>query len=132
MDRSDPLERTNLSTRALEFLVDLPDFYEPQEESIGTLCVLAEELQPGAVVGGTIIDCRSATLDRVVFPSLPPSSFRTVCHSRISPPYIGTCAQVVCEERIVACPTTPVLMPGGVVCASTLASNRCNPLLYSA
>jgi|EndMetStandDraft_8_1072994.scaffolds.fasta_scaffold30334_4 GAF domain-containing protein len=103
MDRSDPLERTHLSTRALEFLLDLQDFDASQEESIGTLCVLAEELQPGAVVGGTIIDGRSATLDRVVFPSLPPSSFRTICHSRISPPYIGTCAQAVCEERIVVC-----------------------------
>jgi GAF domain-containing protein len=104
MDRSDPLERTNLSTRALEFLLDLQDFDASQEESIGTLCVLAEELQPDAVVGGTIIDGRSVTLDKVVFPSLPPSSFRTVCHSRISLPYIGTCAQAVCEERIVVCP----------------------------
>ena len=104
MDRSNPLERTNLSIRALEFLLDLQDFDASNEESIGTLCVLAEELQPGAVVGGTIIDGRSATFDRVVFPSLPPSSFRTVCHSPIGPPYIGTCAQAVCEERIVVCP----------------------------
>ena len=66
MDRSNPLERTNLSIRALEFLLDLQDFDASKEESIGTLCVLAEELQPGAVVGGTIIDGRSATFDRVV------------------------------------------------------------------
>ena len=73
-------------------------------ESIGTLCLLAEELQPGAVVGGTIIDGRSATLDRVLFPSLPASSVSTLRHSPIAPPYIGTCAQAVCEGRIVVCP----------------------------
>ena len=66
MNRSDHLERTNLSTRALEFLLHLQDFDASQDESIGTLCVLAEELQPGAVVGGTIIDGRSATFDRAV------------------------------------------------------------------
>jgi GAF domain-containing protein len=104
MNRSEPLERTKLSTRALGFLLDLQDFDASQEELIGTLCVLAEELQPGAVVGGTIIDGRSATFDTLVFPSLPPSSFNTVCHSPIRPPYIGTCAQAVCEERIVVCP----------------------------
>ena len=98
------LESTRLSTRALQFLLNLHDADACQEESIGTLCLLAEELQSGAIVGGTIIDGRSATFDRVVFPSLPPSPFRTVCHSRIAPPYIGTCAQAVCEERIVVCP----------------------------
>ena len=133
MDRSNPLERTNLST-ALS-LLDLQDFDASNEESIGTLCVLAEEFQPGAVVGGTIIDGRSATFDRVVFPSLPPSSFRTVCHSPIGPPYIGTCAQAVCEERIVVCAdlaTDTRFDAGGIVCTSALASNRCNPLPYSA
>ena len=66
--------------------------------------MLAEELQPGAVVGGTIIDGRSATFDRVLFPSLPASPFSTLRHSPIAPPYIGTCAQAVCEEKLVVCP----------------------------
>jgi GAF domain-containing protein len=104
MNRSDHLERTNLSTRALEFLLDLQEFDASQDESIGTLCVLAEELQPGAVVGGTIIDGRSATFDRALFPSLPASSVSTLRHSPIAPPYIGTCAQAVCEGRLVVCP----------------------------
>src|SRR4029079_16284076 len=46
MKRSDHLERTNLSTRALDFLLHLQDFDLSQDESIGTLCVLAEKLQP--------------------------------------------------------------------------------------
>ena len=104
MNRSDHLERTNLSTRALEFLLDLQDLDASQDESIGTLCVLAEEFQPDAVVGGTIIDGRSATFDMALFPSLPASFVSTLRHSPIAPPYIGTCAQAVCEGRLVACP----------------------------
>ena len=98
------LERTNLSTRALAFLLDLQDFDASQDESIGTLCVLAEELQPGAIVGGAIIDGRSATFDRALFPSLPASFVSTLRHSPIAPPYIGTCAQALCEDRLVVCP----------------------------
>jgi GAF domain-containing protein len=97
-------ERTNLSTRALQFLLDLQDSDVSQEESIGTLCVLAEELQSGAIVGGTIIDGRSATFDTAVFPSLPAGTFSALRHSPTAPPYIGTCAQAVCEERIAVCP----------------------------
>lgn len=98
------LERTNLSTRALEFLFELKDSDASQEESIGTLCVLAEEVQSGAIVGGTIIDGRAATFDKAVFPSLPASFVGTLRHSPIAPPYIGTCAQAVWEQRIVVCP----------------------------
>lgn len=109
MNRSDPLERTNLSTKALEFLLDLHDASQDesigtQDESIQTLCVVAEQLRPGATVGGSIIDGCSATFDRVVFPSLPASHFSTLRHIPIGPPYIGTCAQAVCEERLVVCP----------------------------
>jgi GAF domain-containing protein len=96
--------KDNISTRALEFLLDLNDLDAPQEESIATLCVLIEELRPESIVGGTIIDGRWATFDMIVFPSLPVSSFSALRHSPIAPPYIGTCAQAVCEERIVVCP----------------------------
>jgi hypothetical protein len=98
------IERTNISTRAQQFLLDLNDLDAPQEESIATLCVLIEELRPESIVGGTIIDGRWATFDMIVFPSLPVSSFSALRHSPIAPPYIGTCAQAVCEERIVVCP----------------------------
>ena len=66
--------------------------------------MLAEELQPGAIVGGAIIDGRSATFDRALFPSLPASFVSTLRHSPIAPPYIGTCAQALCEDRLVVCP----------------------------
>jgi len=135
MKRPDHLERINLSTRALDFLLHLQDFDLSQDESIGTLCVLAEELQPGAVVGGAIIDGRSATFDRALFPSLPASTVGTLSHSPIAPPYIGTCAQAVCEGRLVVCPdvaTDTRFDAGWRRLISALASNRCNPLPYSA
>jgi hypothetical protein len=98
------LERTSLSTRALEFLLNLHDADAGREELIGTLCTLAEEAQAEAIAGGTIIDGPSATFDRCVFPSLPASSFSTFSHSPVAPPYIGTCAEAVCENRVVVCP----------------------------
>src|SRR5262245_38644408 len=98
------LERTSLSTQALEFLLDLHDADADLEVLINTLCRLAEELQSGAIAGGTIIDGRSATFDRCVFPSLPAATFSTLSHSPVAPPYIGTCAEAVCENKVVACP----------------------------
>jgi GAF domain-containing protein len=104
MHRSDCSQTSNLSTRALQFLVDLPDLDASREELIRTLCVLAEELQPGAIVGGAIIDGASATFDRAVFPSLPASFVSRLPRSSVAPPYVGTCAQAVCEGRAVTCP----------------------------
>ena len=131
MNRSDPLERTNLSTKALEFLLDLHDASQDesigtQDESIQTLCVVAEQLRPGATVGGSIIDGCSATFDRVVFPSLPASHFSTlrhIAHRR--------CVRKDSSSAQTLRPT-PVLTTAGVVYTSALASTRCNPLPYSA
>jgi len=92
---------SELSTRALQFLVDLPDLDAPREELIRTLCMLSEEIQPGAIVGGAIIDDASATFDRAVFPSLPDSFVSSLPPSPIN---VGTCAQAVCERKRVTCP----------------------------
>jgi GAF domain len=104
MHRSDRSQKSNLSTRALQFLLDLPDRDAPREELIRTLCALAAETLPGALVGGTIIDGSSATFDRAIFPSLPDSVVSRLRGSPIAPPYVGTCAQAVCEGKRVTCP----------------------------
>ncbi len=103
MRRLELAQTSNLSTRALQFLLDLPDLDAPREELIRTLCVLAAEAQPGAIVGGTIIDGASATIDRAVFPSLPDSFVSRLPRSPIAPPYVGTCAQAVCQRQRVTC-----------------------------
>ena len=95
-DRTD-----DLRVQALQFVLDLHDLKMPTDVAIGLLCALAEQFQPGTTVGGSIIDRRSASFDRAVFPSLPDSLVSTLRHSPISPPYIGTCAQAVCERKIV-------------------------------
>ena len=89
--------RTSLSTRALEFLLNLHHAHKGREELIGTLCRLAEELQPGFIAGAAIVDEGS----RCVFPTLPASCFSTLSHSPVAPPYMGTCAKAVCENRVV-------------------------------
>jgi hypothetical protein len=66
--------------------------------------MLSGEIQPGAIVGGAIIDGASATFDRAVFPSLPDSFVSSLPPSPITPPYVGTCAQAVCERKRVTCP----------------------------
>jgi GAF domain-containing protein len=101
-NRSDRTD--DLRVQALQFLLDLHDLNLPPDVAIGLLCVLAEQFQPGATVGGSIIDRRSASFERAVFPSLPASIVNTLRHSPISPPYLGTCAQAVCEGKIATCP----------------------------
>ena len=98
------MERPELVARALVFLVRVMDEDVPLDEALNALSALAEQFQSGAIVGGTIIDGRSATFDRALFPSLPASSFSTLRHGPIAPPYIGTCAQAVCEGKLVVCP----------------------------
>ena len=129
------LERTSLSTQALQFLLDLHDADACQEESIGTLCVLAEELQPGAIVGGTIIDGRSATFDRVCFPACQPRPSARSVTVRLRRPTLEPAHRRCVRKELSSAQTlrlTPVLMPAGVVCTSALGSTRCNPLPYSA
>ena len=128
-------QTSNLSTGSLQFLLDLPNFDASREELIRTLCVLAGEIQPGAIVGGTIIDGASATFDRAVFPGLPNSFVSRLRRSPIAKPYIGTCAQAVCEQKPVTCPnisTETGFDTGWRVCSSAKVSNRCNPVPYSA
>ena len=97
--------------RALEFLDDnCTMLMRARMNSIGTLCVLAEELQPGAIVGGTLIDSSSATFDRVVYPSLLASPFSTLRHVPISSP-ISELARRRCVREKPSHAATPRLKP---------------------
>jgi hypothetical protein len=100
------VEREELVARALDFLVRLMDADVPLDEALCSLSALAEQFQPGAIVGGTIIDSRSATFDRVVYPSLLASPFSTFRHVPISSPIFGTCAKAVHEARTIICSDT--------------------------
>ena len=140
MNRSDPLERTNLSTKALEFLLDLHD--ASQDELIGTQDELIQTLSWWPNNSGlappwaaAIIDGCSATFDRVVFPSLPASHFSTLSPHSMGRPILELAHRRCVRKDLSSAQTlrpTPVLTTAGVVYTSALASTRCNPLPYSA
>ena len=67
-------------------------------------CYAHSACWPQRIVGGAIIDGASATFDRAVFPNLPDSFVSRLPPSPITPPYVGTCAQAVCEGKRVTCP----------------------------
>jgi hypothetical protein len=100
------VEREELVARALDFLVRLMDADVLLNEALYSLSALAEQFQPGAIVGGTIIDSRSATFDRVVYPSLLASPFSTFRHVPISSSIFGSCAKAVRERRTIICTDT--------------------------
>lgn len=100
------MEREELVAGALDFLVRLMDADVPLDEALCSLSALAEQFQPGSIVGGTIIDGRSATFDRVVYPSLLASPFSTFRHVPISSSIFGTCAKAVRERRTIICRDT--------------------------
>jgi hypothetical protein len=100
------MERAELVARALVFLVRLTDEDVPLDEALNALSALAEQFQSGAIVGGTLIDSRSATFERVVYPSLLASPFSTFRHVPISSPIFGTCAKAVREGKTISCSDT--------------------------
>jgi hypothetical protein len=100
------MERAELVARALDFLVRLTDADVPLDEALNALSALAEQFQSGAVVGGTLIDSRSATFERVVYPSLLASPFSTLRHVPISSPIFGTCTKAVREGKAISCSDT--------------------------
>jgi len=100
------MDRAELVARALDFLVRLTDEDAPLDEALNALSALAEQFQSGAIVGGTLIDGRSATFERVVYPSLLASPFSTFRHVPISSPIFGTCAKAVRERKPILCGDT--------------------------
>lgn len=100
------MERAELEARALLFLVRLTDVDVPLDEALNALSALAEQFQSGAIVGGTLIDSRSATFERILYPSLRASPFSTLRHVPISSPIFGTCAKAVREGKIISCSDT--------------------------
>ena len=131
------LDRIETVACAIEFLVHLidEDMRSP-DEALDAACALAEQFEPNAIVGYTTIDSRRhvATFQTAVYPRLPTWPFSKVHDVPIRRPYVGTCAQAICEGRTIPVATSrpkPVSTPVGVRPARNLASARFSPLLYS-
>ena len=106
MTQSAVLDRIETVACAIEFLVHLidEDMRSP-DEALDAACALAEQFEPNAIVGYTTIDsCRHvATFQTAVYPRLPTWPFSKVHDVPIRRPYVGTCAQAICEGRTITC-----------------------------
>src|SRR5215510_3456980 len=89
---------------AIEFLVHLidKDLRSP-DDALDAACALAELFESNTIVGYTTIDGRGRvpTFQTAVYPRLPTWPFSKVHGVPIRRPYFGTCAQAICERRIV-------------------------------
>ena len=128
-------QRTNLSTRALKFLLVLHDADACQEESIGTLRVSRRTTLRGH--GGRHYHRRPRGLHSKGS-CFPACNLRRSAHSLtarllrpISEPALRRCVRTELSSALTL-RLTPVLMLVGVVCTSTLGSARCNRLPYLA
>jgi hypothetical protein len=106
MTQSAAPDKIETTTRAIEYLVQLTDEdARSLGEALATARVLAERLEPNAIVGYTTVDSRShvATFQSAVYPGLPTWPFSKIHDVPITRPYAGTCAQAICERRTITC-----------------------------
>ena len=99
------LDRTETVAWATEFLVHLIDTDGwSADAALDAACALAELFEPKAIVGYTTIDShgRVPTFQTALYPRLPTWPFSKVHDVPIRRPYVGTCAQAICEGRIIA------------------------------
>jgi hypothetical protein len=91
---------------AIEFLIHLMDNDVPSTDgALDAACALAELFERNTFVGYTTIDGRGRvpTFQTAVYPRLPTWPFSKVRGVPIRHPYVGTCAQAICERRIITC-----------------------------
>jgi hypothetical protein len=104
MTQSAVPDKIETMTRAIEFLVHLADEdVRSLDEALAAACALAERSEPNAIVGYTMVDSRShvATFQSTVYPRLPKWPFSKLHNVPITRPYAGTCAQAICERRVI-------------------------------
>src|SRR5262249_3746197 len=98
------LDKIEIIACAIEFLVHLIDKdVQSPDGALDAACALAELFEPNTIVGYPTIDGRGrvATFQSGVYPRLPTWPFSKVFGVPIRRPYFGTCAQAICERRIV-------------------------------
>ena len=91
---------------AIEFLVHLMDNdVRSADGALDAACALAELFERKTIVGYTTIDGRGRvpTFQMAVYPRLPTWPFSKVHGVPIRRPYVGTCAQAICERRTITC-----------------------------
>ena len=106
MTQAAVLDKIETVACAIEFLVHLidKDLRSP-DDALDAACALAELFEHNTIVGYTTIDSRRpvATFQTAVYPRLPTWPFSKVHDVPIKRPYVGTCAQAICEGRTITC-----------------------------
>lgn len=100
------LDKIEAAACAVEFLAHLIDRDLPSpEQALDAACALAEMFKRNTIVGYTTIDShgRVPTFHTAAYPRLPTWPFSNVHGVPIRRPYVGTCAQAICEGRTVTC-----------------------------
>jgi hypothetical protein len=106
MTQSAVPDRIETVACGIEFLVHLIDEdVRSPDDALVAACALADLFEPNAIVGYTTIDSRGhvATFQTAVYPRLPTWPFGKVHDVPITRPYVGTCAQAICEGRTITC-----------------------------
>jgi hypothetical protein len=106
MTRSVVPDKIETVACAIEFLVHLMDEdVSSPDDGMVAACALAELFDPNAIAGYTTIGSRGGvrTFDTAVYPRLPTWPYSKVQGVPITRPYVGTCAQAICEGRTVSC-----------------------------
>ena len=106
MMQAAPLGKIETVARAIEFLVHLTDEdMRSPDDALVAACALAERFDPSVTVGYTTIGSRShvVAFQTAVYPHLPTWPFSKLHDVPITLPYVGTCAQAICEGRTITC-----------------------------
>jgi GAF domain-containing protein len=106
MTQSASLDKIETVACAIEFLAHLVDEdVRSLDGALDAACALAELFERNTIVGYTTIDGlgRVATFQTAVYPRLPTWPFGKVHGVPIKRPYVGTCAQAICEGRPITC-----------------------------
>jgi hypothetical protein len=106
MTQSASLDKIEIVACAIEFLAHLIDKdVRSLDGALDAACALAELFERNTFVGYTTIDGRGgvATFQTAVYPRLPTWPFSKVHGVPIKRPYVGTCAQAICERKTITC-----------------------------
>ena len=106
MTQAAVLDKIETVACAIEFLVRLIDKdVWVSDDALDAACALAELFERNTIVGYTTVESRGRvpTFQTAVYPRLPMWPFSKVHRVPIKRPYVGTCAQAICERRIITC-----------------------------
>lgn len=72
----------------------------PVMETLAAVIAFAEQMEPGAKAGVTIVDRTARALEMAVFPSIDRAFADSLAGVALNPPHVGTCAQALYRGEV--------------------------------